>query len=63
MLFSVKWESQIVGSDCDNSLSTVKSVVLIELNLFLPALIKLLLEALLVGNHIYYALVDIAAVA
>ena len=63
VLLGVKWESHVVGSDRDHSLSTVKSVVFVELDLLLPALIKLFLEALLVSNHIYYALVDIPAIA
>ena len=63
MLLSVKWESIVVRADCDNSLSTVKGVVFVELNFFLPALIKLILEALLVGDHIDYALVDITTIA
>ena len=63
MLFRVKWESIVVRADCDNSLSIIKSVVWVKLNFFLPALIKLLLEVLLVGDHIDYALVDITAIA
>ena len=63
MLFRVKWESIVVRADLDNSLSIVKSMVFVELNFFLPALIKLLLEVLLVGDHIDYALVDITAIA
>ena len=63
MLFRVEWESIVVRADCDNSLSIIKSVVWVKLNFFLPALIKLLLEALLVGDHIDYALVDISAIA
>ena len=63
MLFSVEWESQAAGADCDYSLPIVKDVIFVELNLFLPALIKLLLKALLIGDHIDNALVYIPAVA
>ena len=62
MLLSVKWESHVVGSDRDHSLSTIKSVVFVQLDLLLPALFKLLLEAFLVVNHINYALIDITTV-
>ena len=63
MLFRVEWESIVVKADLNNSLSIVKSMVFVELNFFLSALIKLLLEVLLVGDHIDYALVDITAIA
>ena len=62
MLLSVKWESHVVGSDRDHSLSTIKSVVFVELDLLLPTLFKLLLEAFLVVNHINYALINITTV-
>ena len=62
MLLSVKWESHVVGSDRDHSLSTIKSVVFVKLDLLLPALIKLLLEALLVVDHIDNTLIDIPTV-
>ena len=62
MLLGVKWESHVVGSDRDHSLSTIKSVVFVELDLLLPALIKLLLEAFLVVYHINYALINITTV-
>ena len=62
VLLGVEWESHVVGSDRDHSLSTVKSVVFVELDLLLPALIKLLLETFLVVYHVYYALIDITTV-
>ena len=62
MLLSVEWESHVVGSDRDHSLSTIKSVVFVQLDLLFPALIKLLLEAFLVVYHINYALINITTV-
>ena len=62
VFLGVKWESEVVRADCDYCLSTVKCVVFVELDLLLPALIKLLLEAFLVVDHVHYALVDIPTV-
>ena len=63
VLLRVEWKPQIVRADRDHGLPTVERVVFIQLDLFLPAFIKLLLEALLVRHHIHYALIDIPAVS
>ena len=62
MFLGVKWESEVVRSDRNYSLSAVESVVLVKLNLFLPALVELFFEAFLVVYHINYALVNITTV-
>ena len=59
MLLSIEVKSYVVWANLNFRLPAIKSVVLVNLNLFLCLLLKCLLEGRLVLNQLQNTLVDI----